>query len=86
MPTPPATKTALLISATARGGGQTKEPPTLTSSVVSKIWFAGLQNQAAGGLSGDLWMASSRCGFVAWLSEEGLDVIVKPPALAIPGT
>ena len=54
IPTPPATKTTLLILCTSiPGGGQTKLPPTLTNKSDPKILASGRQSHAAGGFHGD---------------------------------
>lgn len=49
----------------------------------------GRQSQAAAGLIGDFWIASSRYGYGCdgeVERREGGDVMVKPPAFGMPGT
>lgn len=51
----------------------------------------GSQSQAAGGFSGDFWMANSRYAYseLFWSDGNALDggeVIVKPPAWGMVGT
>ena len=61
IPTPPATsKTLSTLSTCNPGGGQTKLPPTRTSSLSPSISFSGRHSHAAGGFCGDAWIASSR--------------------------
>ena len=61
------------------------EPPTRTWSSLPKMLSLGRQSQAAGGLEGDFWIASSMYG--SWDPRcDGGDVIVKPPAFRIVGT
>ena len=86
MPTPPATKTTLLMLCSPMpGGGQTKLPPTLTNRSDPRISVTGRQSHAAGGFRGDFWMASSKYPFFGVWSIDGsaslgVDVTVKPPA------
>lgn len=83
------------------GGGQTKLPPTRTSSSDERIAAVGCQSHWATTFSGDFCTASSRygggdLGFVASLLEpeaaaaalafDGGEVRVKPPGLGMPGT
>lgn len=93
MPTPPATNTtradrSVVNDAGALGGGNTKLPPTRIRSVRPRIVSESCHSQAAAGFSGDFLMASSIYRSVDLLEVTALDgdeVMVKPPALAMPG-
>ena len=67
-----------------------KEPPTRIRRGELRIWGVGRWKYWAGGL-GDFWTASSMWpgvgGFVflEGMAEDGGEVMVKPPALGMPG-
>jgi hypothetical protein len=91
IPTPPATKTTFSTSLVATPeGGHTKLPPTRTFSSSPMTLSGFCQSQAAGGLTGDFWIASSRNGLLfsteCGEASSGVEVMVKPPALGIDGT
>jgi hypothetical protein len=82
--------TRLILLRSSVGGGKTKLPPTRTVTSLPSISSAGCHSQAAGGLSGLFWTASSKKG--AWSGSDwgrasrGDEVIVKPPAFSVSGT
>ena len=65
-----------------------KEPPTRIRRGLFRMDSWGRWKYWAGGLE-DFWIASSMCpglgGFLEGAAVEGAEVMVKPPALGMPG-
>ena len=63
-----------------------KLPPMRKDTGLFRMEDVDCQRYAAGGLLGDIWIASSMYGFEVCRVVEGGEVMVKPPTFGMLGT